>query len=61
MLVFGLRHFVIGKCTAVFRNCDFTEFVVTVVGLRGTRYKENGEDYITRSFMLCTLHEISFV
>ena len=25
--------------------------------LRGTRYEGSGEDYITRSFMLCTPHK----
>ena len=26
-------------------------------GLRGTRCQGSGEDYITRSFMICTAHE----
>ena len=30
------------------------------LGLRGRRLQESGEDYIMRSFMLCTTHEISF-
>jgi hypothetical protein len=30
------------------------------LSLRGNNYQASGEDYITRSFMLCTPHQISF-
>ena len=34
--------------------------VVKYLGVRGTRLKGNGENYIMRSLMICTAHQILF-
>ena len=31
-----------------------------ISGLGGTRYQGSGEDYIMRSFVICTAHQIFF-
>jgi hypothetical protein len=33
---------------------------IQYMGLTGTRYQGTGEDYIMRSFIICTAHQILF-